>query len=91
MPAIMQSPIRFTLRSKAFIPSGMNPLINMINYKYVAAEIVHTIVGSIGLVAVAPFTALCSGFLLTQKRKNQPEVGKEGAVKELETLTEQEK
>ena len=73
-----------------FMAQG-TPLINMINYKYVAAEIVHTIVGSIGLVAVAPFTALCSGFLLTQKRKNQPEVGKEGAVKELETLTEQEK
>ena len=73
-----------------FMAQG-TPLINMINYKYVAAEIVHTIVGSIGLVAVAPFTALCSGFLLTQKRKNQPEEGKEGAVKELETLTEQEK
>ena len=73
-----------------FMAQG-TPLINMINYKYVAAEIVHTIVGSIGLVAVAPFTALCSGFLLTQKRKNQPEVGKEEAVKELETLTEQEK
>ena len=73
-----------------FMAQG-TPLINMINYKYVAAEIVHTIVGSIGLVAVAPFTALCSGFLLTQKRKNQPEMGKEGAVKELETLTEQEK
>ena len=73
-----------------FMAQG-TPLINMINYKYVAAEIVHTIVGSIGLVAVAPFTALCSGFLLTQKRKNQPEEGKEEAVKELETLTEQEK
>lgn len=73
-----------------FMAQG-TPLINMINYKYVAAEIVHTIVGSIGLVAVAPFTALCSGFLLTQKRKNQPEVGKEEAVKELETLIEQEK
>lgn len=73
-----------------FMAQG-TPLINMINYKYVAAEIVHTIVGSIGLVAVAPFTALCSGFLLTQKRKNQPEEGKEEAAKELETLTEQEK
>ena len=41
----------------------------MINYKYVAAEIVHTIVGSFGLVTVAPLTAITSGILLTRKRK----------------------
>ena len=38
----------------------------MLNYKYVAAEIVHTIVGSIGLVTVAPFTAVISGFLFVK-------------------------
>ena len=30
----------------------------MLNYKYVAAEIVHTVVGSFGLVTVAPLTAI---------------------------------
>ena len=39
----------------------------MLNYKYVAAEIVHTIVGSFGLVTVAPLTAITSGLLLTSK------------------------
>ena len=37
------------------------------NYKYVSAEIIHTIVGSFGLVSVAPFTALCAGILLSKK------------------------
>ena len=43
------------------------PLEHIFNYKYVSAEIIHTIVGSFGLVSVAPFTALCAGFLLTKK------------------------
>ena len=29
------------------------------------SELIHTVVGSIGLVTVAPFTALCAGLLLT--------------------------
>lgn len=41
----------------------------MLNYKYVAGEIVHTIVGSFGLVTVAPLTAITSGFLLTRGKK----------------------
>lgn len=41
----------------------------MLNYKYVAAEIVHTIVGSFGLVTVAPLTAITSGLLLTRGNK----------------------
>ena len=46
------------------------PVELMLNYKYVAAEIVHTIVGSFGLVTVAPLTAITSGWLLTRgKRK----------------------
>ena len=45
------------------------PIYNILNYKYVSAEIIDTIVGSFGLVTVAPFTAITSGFLLTKKRK----------------------
>lgn len=55
------------------------PIELMLNYKYVASEIVHTIVGSFGLVTVAPLTAITSGFLLTKhknikKKEDQDEV-----------------
>lgn len=49
-----------------FMAQG-TPIYNILNYKYVSAEILDTIVGSIGLVTVAPFTALTSGVLLTYK------------------------
>ena len=49
-----------------FMAQG-TPAQHIINYKYVAAEIIHTVVGSFGLVTVAPFTALTSGWLLTRK------------------------
>ena len=50
-----------------FMAQG-TPVALMLNYKYVAAEIVHTIVGSFGLVTVAPLTAITSGLLLTGRR-----------------------
>lgn len=50
-----------------FMAQG-TPIYNILNYKYVAAEILHTLVGSFGLVAVAPFTALMSGFLLAGRK-----------------------
>lgn len=49
-----------------FMAQG-TPVEHIFNYKYVAAEIIHTVIGSFGLVSVAPFTALCSGWLLTGK------------------------
>ena len=48
-----------------FMAQG-TPVEHILNYKYVAAEMIHTVVGSFGLVSVAPFTALCSGLLLTK-------------------------
>ena len=53
-----------------FMAQG-TPVALMLNYKYVAAEIVHTIVGSFGLVTVAPLTAITSGLLLTQKGRRR--------------------
>ena len=53
-----------------FMAQG-TPVWNILNYKYVASEIVHTIVGSFGLVTVAPFTALTSGFLLVGRAHRQ--------------------
>ena len=47
-----------------FMAQG-TPVALMLNYKYVASEIIHTIVGSFGLVTVAPLTAVTSGLLLT--------------------------
>ena len=49
-----------------FMAQG-TPTEHIFNYKYVAAEIIHTVIGSFGLVSVAPFTALCAGLLLTKK------------------------
>lgn len=51
-----------------FMAQG-TPLSNIFNYKYVASEILHTVIGSFGLVTVAPFTALCAGGLLGGKGK----------------------
>ena len=45
-----------------FMAQG-TPLSNILNYKYVAAELLHTVIGSFGLVTVAPITALCAGML----------------------------
>ena len=51
-----------------FMAQG-TPIINILNLKYVSSEILHTLIGSFGLVTVAPFTALMSGFLLGSKRE----------------------
>ncbi|MVX62446.1 YibE/F family protein [Clostridium chromiireducens] len=49
-----------------FMAQG-TPIINILNLKYVSSEILHTLIGSFGLVTVAPFTAIASGILLTTK------------------------
>ncbi len=51
-----------------FMAQG-TPIINILNLKYVAAEIFHTLVGSFGLVAVAPFTAIISGMMFTKHKQ----------------------
>jgi uncharacterized membrane protein len=45
-----------------FIAQG-TPIINIFNIQYVSSEILHTLVGSFGLVTVAPFTALIGSLL----------------------------
>ncbi len=50
-----------------FMAQG-TPILHILNYKYVASELLDTIVGSLGLVTVAPFTALTSSILLTRKK-----------------------
>lgn len=50
-----------------FMAQG-TPVFNILNYKYVSAEILDTFIGSIGLVLVAPFTALTCSLLLTGRK-----------------------
>ena len=51
-----------------FMAQG-TPLVTIFNLKYVASEILHTVVGSFGLCTVAPLTAFTSGVLLTRQRQ----------------------
>lgn len=55
-----------------FMAQG-TPTDHILNYKYVAAEILDTVVGSFGLVTVAPFTALVAGLVLTKRTKKLKE------------------
>lgn len=48
-----------------FMAQG-TPIINILNLKYVSSEILHTLIGSFGLITVAPFTAVASGLLLVE-------------------------
>lgn len=50
-----------------FMGQGI-PMVNILNMNYVAAEMLHTIVGSFGLVTVAPFTALVGSVLYTRSK-----------------------
>lgn len=65
----------------AFMAQGI-PLASTFNLVYVAAEILKTLVGSFGLVTVAPFTALVGSLLLTGKTAQPPRVDRDPAGSE---------
>lgn len=48
------------------------PVIDILNVKYVASEILTTLVGSFGLVTVAPFTAIVAGLFLRARKEDVP-------------------
>ncbi|MCF7946087.1 MAG: YibE/F family protein [Spirochaetia bacterium] len=52
----------FTALLMVFMAQG-TPMVNMLNLTYVSAEILHTLVGSFGLVLVAPFTAIIGSYI----------------------------
>ncbi len=56
-----------------FMSQGM-PLANIFNLNFVASEVLNTIVGSFGLVTVAPFTALMGGIIYGRHRNVSPEI-----------------
>lgn len=60
-----------------FMAQG-TPIDHILNYKYVSAEVLETVVGSFGLVTVAPFTAVTAGILLTKKKAVQQQEEPEG-------------
>ena len=51
----------------AFVAQGV-PLANLFNFIYVSTEVLRTLVGSFGLVMVAPFTAIVGGLVLVPRR-----------------------
>jgi len=55
-----------TSQLMVFMAQG-TPIVNILNYKYVASEILQTLVGSFALVTVAPFTAVVAGILLVKR------------------------
>lgn len=59
-----------TTQLMVFMAQG-TPILNILNYKYVASEILQTIVGSFALVTVAPFTAIVGGMVLAKGKKDQ--------------------
>lgn len=74
-----------------FMAQG-TPILNILNYKYVAAEILHTLIGSFGLITVAPFTAMTAGILLTNKKKENEKVNEKEIrleINSVEQITEQ--
>ena len=56
----------FSTLLMVFIAQG-TPAINILNLNYIAGEILHTMVGSFGLVLVAPITAFIGGWMYTKK------------------------
>lgn len=60
----------FSALLMVFIAQG-TPMINILNLNYVAGEILHTLVGSFGLILVAPFTAIIGGWIFVRKTKKK--------------------
>lgn len=57
----------FTALMMLFMAQGI-PMVNILNYNFIAGEILHTLVGSFGLILTAPLTAFIGSILFT---KNQ--------------------
>ena len=66
-----------------FVAQG-TPIECILNYRFVSAEILHTMVGSFGLITVVPFTAFTAGILLHR----HPEPVDENDLHDLDDLDE---
>jgi len=68
----------YTAMLMLFMGQGV-PLENIFNLNYVAAEVLNTMVGSFGLVTVAPFTALIAGLLYRRYARSAGPAGQPAA------------
>ncbi len=57
----------FSALLMVFIAQG-TPMTNILNLNYVSGELLHTLVGSFGLVLVAPFTAIIGSWVFTRQK-----------------------
>ena len=48
------------------------PVMDILNLKYVSSQLMNTLVGSFGLVVVAPLTAIAASILFTRRAKVAP-------------------
>lgn len=60
-----------------FVAQG-TPVLNILNLNYIAAEILNTMIGSFGLITVAPFTAVTSATLLAGSKNRAAEAFLQG-------------
>ncbi len=56
----------FMFAFMAFMAQGV-PLVSIVNRGFIAAELLHTMVGSFGLILVAPITAVIGGILFPRR------------------------
>lgn len=56
------------------------PLLDVINLKYVSSQLLTTLVGSFGLVAVAPFTAVFAALIFTKRGRLSKGIAREEAA-----------
>ena len=63
----------FMFAFMAFMAKGI-AMQSIINSGYISAEILHTLVGSFGLVLVAPLTAIIGGYVYTFKKRSRQSV-----------------
>jgi len=61
----------FTSLLMVFMAQGV-PATNMLNMSYVSSEIFHTMIGSLGLVLIAPLTAILSAAMLAAPKLRYP-------------------
>ena len=61
----------YTSLLMVFMAQGV-PMANMFNITYVSSEVFHTMIGSLGLLTIAPFTALAAGALFSARRALAP-------------------
>lgn len=63
----------FIFSLMVFMAKG-TPLVNIVNMNYISHEILHTLVGSFGLVLVAPTTAIIGGYIYSKKNLKKPAI-----------------